>query len=139
MAAASFAVLLATWFIDNDRAGEDLGWMALAAASAASASGVIAAGAFVTAGALFGVTTRLQLMELSQLNAPLLRRLQDEAPGTFHHSILVGNLAERAADLIGADRAADARRLLLPRHRQDAAARHLHREPAQRRGARTRR
>ena len=42
-------------------------------------------------------------MELSQLNAPLLRRLQDEAPGTFHHSIIVGNLAERAADLVGAD------------------------------------
>jgi len=35
--------------------------------------------------------------------APLLRRLQDEAPGTFHHSIIVGNLAERAAHLIGAD------------------------------------
>jgi putative nucleotidyltransferase with HDIG domain len=52
---------------------------------------------------LFGVTTRVQLMELSQLNAPLLRRLQDEAPGTFHHSIIVGNLAERAADLVGAD------------------------------------
>jgi putative nucleotidyltransferase with HDIG domain len=42
-------------------------------------------------------------MELAQLNSPLLRRLQDEAPGTFHHSIIVGNLAERAADLIGAD------------------------------------
>jgi hypothetical protein len=66
-------------------------------------SGVLAAGAFVTAGMLFGVTTRVQLMELSQLNAPLLRRLQDEAPGTFHHSVIVGNLAERAADLVGAD------------------------------------
>jgi putative nucleotidyltransferase with HDIG domain len=64
---------------------------------------VLAAGAFVTVGVLFGVTTRVQLMELSQLNAPLLRRLQDEAPGTFHHSVIVGNLAERAADLVGAD------------------------------------
>ena len=42
-------------------------------------------------------------MELAQLSRPLLRRLQDEAPGTFQHSILVGNLAERAADRIGAD------------------------------------
>jgi len=41
-------------------------------------------------------------MELAQLNHPLLRRLQDEAPGTFQHSVLVGNLAERAADRIGA-------------------------------------
>jgi putative nucleotidyltransferase with HDIG domain len=66
-------------------------------------SGVLAAGAFVTAGMVFGLTTRVQLMELAQLNAPLLRRLQDEAPGTFHHSVIVGNLAERAADLVGAD------------------------------------
>jgi putative nucleotidyltransferase with HDIG domain len=42
-------------------------------------------------------------MGLAQLNHPLLRRLQAEAPGTFHHSIIVGNLAERAADLVGAD------------------------------------
>jgi putative nucleotidyltransferase with HDIG domain len=95
--------LLATWFIDNDRQAADLGWMALASLVSGVSSGVIAAGAFVTVGVLFGVTTRVQLMELSQLNAPLLRRLQDEAPGTFHHSIIVGNLAERAADLVGAD------------------------------------
>jgi|CXWL01.1.fsa_nt_gi putative nucleotidyltransferase with HDIG domain len=103
VAATSFVVLLATWLVDNDRVAQDLAWMALAAGVGGVSAGVIAAGAFVTAGALFGVTTRLQLMELSQLNAPLLRKLQDEAPGTFHHSILVGNLAERAADLIGAD------------------------------------
>jgi putative nucleotidyltransferase with HDIG domain len=99
----SYALLVATWMIDNDRQVGDLGWMALASGVGGVSSGVLAAGVFVTAGVLFGVTTRLQLMELSQLNAPLLRRLQDEAPGTFHHSIIVGNLAERAADLIGAD------------------------------------
>lgn len=103
VAAASYAMLLATWFIDSDRHAADLGWMAFASGISGVTSGVIAAGAFVTVGVLFGVTTRVQLMELSQLNAPLLRRLQDEAPGTFHHSIIVGNLAERAADLVGAD------------------------------------
>jgi hypothetical protein len=77
--------------------------MALATGIGGISAGVLAAGAFVTIGVLFGVTTRVQLMELSQLNAPLLRRLQDEAPGTFHHSIIVGNLAERAAYLVGAD------------------------------------
>ena len=66
-------------------------------------SGLLTAGGYVGVGALFGVTTRVQLMELAQLNAPLLRQLQDEAPGTFHHSIIVGNLAERAADLVNAD------------------------------------
>jgi hypothetical protein len=103
VAAASYVMLLATWFIDSDRHVADLAWMAFAAGISGVTSGVIAAGAFVTAGVLFGVTTRVQLMELSQLNAPLLRRLQDEAPGTFHHSIIVGNLAERAADLVEAD------------------------------------
>ena len=39
----------------------------------------------------------------AQISHPLLRQLQEQAPGTFHHSVIVGNLAERAADLIGAD------------------------------------
>ncbi len=99
----SFVLLLATWLLDAQRQNEDLAWMALASGVGGISAGVLAAGAFVTAGVLFGVMTRVQLMELSQLNAPLLRRLQDEAPGTFHHSVIVGNLAERAADLVGAD------------------------------------
>lgn len=99
----SFAMLLATWFIDGNREMADIGWMAFSSGVSGVSAGVFAAGVFVTVGVLFGVTTRLQLMELSQLNAPLLRRMQDEAPGTFHHSIIVGNLAERAADRIGAD------------------------------------
>jgi cyclic-di-AMP phosphodiesterase PgpH len=103
VAVISYALLVATWFVDGDRELGDLAWMALATSIGGVSSGVLAAGAFVTAGMLFGVTTRVQLMELSQLNAPLLRRLQDEAPGTFHHSVIVGNLAERAADLVGAD------------------------------------
>jgi putative nucleotidyltransferase with HDIG domain len=42
-------------------------------------------------------------MELSNPNHPLLHRLMQEAPGTYYHSIIVGNLAERAAEVIGAD------------------------------------
>ncbi len=103
VAAASYVVLVSTWFIDPNREASDLVWMALVTGIGGVSSGVLAAGAFVTVGMMFGVTTRVQLMELSQLNAPLLRRLQDEAPGTFHHSVIVGNLAERAADLVGAD------------------------------------
>jgi putative nucleotidyltransferase with HDIG domain len=103
VALVSYALLTATWFIDGNREPGDFAWIALVSSINGVTSGVLAAGAFVTAGMLFGVTTRVQLMELSQLNAPLLRRLQDEAPGTFHHSVIVGNLAERAADLVGAD------------------------------------
>ncbi len=49
---------------------------------------------------LYGFTTDITLLELSDLNRPLLKRLALEAPGTYHHSILVGNLAEAAAKAI---------------------------------------
>jgi len=51
----------------------------------------------------FGITSHLRLLELSDPNEPLLKRLQLEAPGTCTHSIMVGNLAENAAKAIGAD------------------------------------
>jgi len=52
---------------------------------------------------LFGLVTPIKLLELSNPGHPLLRRLQLEAPGTYHHSIIVANLAEAAAEAIGAD------------------------------------
>lgn len=52
---------------------------------------------------LFSVTSPMRLLELSNPNNPLLRRLSLEAPGTYHHSIVVGNLAETAAEAVGAD------------------------------------
>ena len=51
----------------------------------------------------FGFTTDLTLLELSDLNHPLLRRLSLEAPGTYHHSLTIGTLAEAAAEAIGAN------------------------------------
>ena len=52
---------------------------------------------------VFGITTEISLLELSDLNHPLLKRLQLEAPGTYHHSLMVATLAEQAAEAIGAD------------------------------------
>ncbi len=52
---------------------------------------------------LFGLTSDITLLELSDLNRPLLKRLQLEAPGTYHHSMVVGSLAEAAAEAIGAN------------------------------------
>ncbi|HHM02401.1 MAG TPA: HDIG domain-containing protein [Caldithrix abyssi] len=49
----------------------------------------------------FDVTTDVRLLELSDLNHPLLKELSIKAPGTFHHSMVVGNLAEAAAEEIG--------------------------------------
>ena len=52
---------------------------------------------------LFGLTSDITLLELSDLNRPILKRLQLEAPGTYHHSMVVGSLAEAAAEAIGAN------------------------------------
>lgn len=51
----------------------------------------------------FGITSSVRLLELANPNQPLLKRLLMEAPGTYHHSILVGNLAEAAAQAVHAD------------------------------------
>jgi hypothetical protein len=50
-----------------------------------------------------GITTDITLLELSDLNRPLLKRLMLEAPGTYHHSMVVGQLAEAAAEAVGAN------------------------------------
>lgn len=52
---------------------------------------------------LFGFTSTVTLVELSDINTPLLRRLSEEAPGTFQHSMQVSTLASDAARAIGAD------------------------------------
>jgi cyclic-di-AMP phosphodiesterase PgpH len=75
----------------------------LAGLTAAGMSAVVAVGSFAVLGNLFGITTSFQLLELANPSQPLLRRLLLETPGTYHHSLMVGNLAERAAEAIGAD------------------------------------
>ncbi len=52
---------------------------------------------------LFAITTDISWLEASDLNHPLLRRMTIEAPGTYHHSLVVANLAESAAESIGAN------------------------------------
>ncbi len=51
----------------------------------------------------FGITSAIKLLELSNPNQLLLRKLMLDAPGTYHHSIIVGNLAEAGAEAVGAD------------------------------------
>ena len=82
-----------------------VGTMQLLGAEALSAgiSAVTAVGLFALLGNVFGITTVFRLLELASPTQPLLRRLLTEAPGTYHHSLMVGNLGERAAEVIGAD------------------------------------
>ncbi len=77
----------------------DAGWAALNATLATMIT-VIVLPVFEM---LSGVTTDITLLELSDLNRPLLKRLMIEAPGTYHHSMIVGQLAEAAAEAIGSN------------------------------------
>lgn len=103
VAAATGAVLLAFWLLTEQRETEGLGWLAMAAGIAGGGSAVIGLGLHVLLSMALRVTTRMQLMELAQAGHPILQELQEKAPGTFHHSMLVGTLAEQAANRIGAD------------------------------------
>ncbi|MDQ3148376.1 MAG: HDIG domain-containing protein, partial [Chloroflexota bacterium] len=64
---------------------------------------ILAVGSFAILGNVFGIMTVFQLLELANPSNRLLRRLLLETPGTYHHSVMVGTLAERAAETIGAD------------------------------------
>lgn len=66
-------------------------------------SAIFAIGVFNVVSRAAGLVTPLQLMELAHPSRPLLRKLIREAPGTYYHSVAVGNLAEAAAEAVGAD------------------------------------
>jgi putative nucleotidyltransferase with HDIG domain len=103
VAVVTFCVLFSFWLLAPNKPGEDMLWMIASCAFGGFATAVLTVGGATILGYMFGVNTRIQLMELAQLSHPLLRELQEKAPGTFHHSVIVGNLGERAADLVGAD------------------------------------
>jgi cyclic-di-AMP phosphodiesterase PgpH len=67
-------------------------------------SPIIAYGLLIFYEKVFRITTDLTLLELADFNQPLLKELSTKAPGTFHHSIVMGNLAEEAAAAIKANR-----------------------------------
>jgi cyclic-di-AMP phosphodiesterase PgpH len=66
-------------------------------------TGIVVVGLLPLLEGLFKRTTDITLLELTDFNHPLLRRLQMEAPGTYHHSLVVAQLAENAANAIGAN------------------------------------
>lgn len=89
----------------NSQTYDPVGLLQLAVGGTANAaiSASLTFIAYSFAGRLFGITTSLQLLELAGPTHPLFRQVLTEAPGTYHHSIVISNMAERAADAIGAD------------------------------------
>jgi putative nucleotidyltransferase with HDIG domain len=66
-------------------------------------AGIVATGVIPLIEVMFSYTTDIKLLELGNLNHPLLKELIMQAPGTYHHSILTGSLVEAAAESIGAN------------------------------------
>ncbi|MBC2711054.1 MAG: HDIG domain-containing protein [Desulfosarcina sp.] len=66
-------------------------------------AGIVTAGMAPVVEMVFGYTTDITLLELANLDRPILRRLMLEAPGTYHHCVVVGSLVEAAAAEIGAN------------------------------------
>ncbi len=79
-----------------------VGQQTLIALIVGALTGIIAVGLLPVFEQLFKITTEITLLELTDFNHPLLRRMQMEAPGTYHHSLMVANLSENAAAAIGA-------------------------------------
>jgi len=75
----------------------------VAAAAVGVLTGIVVIGVLPLLENIFKYTTDITLLELTDFNHPLLRKLQLVAPGTYHHSLMVANLAERAASEIGAN------------------------------------
>ncbi|BET69002.1 hypothetical protein ASA1KI_39200 [Opitutales bacterium ASA1] len=66
-------------------------------------TGIVVVGLLPLLEGLFKRTTDITLLELTDYNHPLLRRMQMDAPGTYHHSLMVASLSENAANAIGAN------------------------------------
>lgn len=87
----------------SSEAWRTFGKACLMALSTGVLTGLFVGGILPLLEGLFGLTTEISWLELSDLNHPLLRQMQLEAPGTFHHSLIVASLAESAAEAIGAN------------------------------------
>ncbi|MCB1062679.1 MAG: HDIG domain-containing protein [Verrucomicrobiae bacterium] len=80
-----------------------MGRQALAAVLVSTVTAVLVGGLLPIIEGAFRITTDISWIELADLNHPLLKRMTIEAPGTYHHSLVVANLAESAAEAVGAN------------------------------------
>ena len=114
LARAGLYVGLATWLLAvifgmigpidwGDTHWEMLGLQSVAAIGSGLGTALVVGGALPVLESLFGITTNITWLELADLNHPLLKRMTIEAPGTYHHSLVVAQLSEAAAEAVGAN------------------------------------
>jgi cyclic-di-AMP phosphodiesterase PgpH len=102
LAGASAAIAGASIGLLNNLSLGFVGQQAVIALIIGLLTGILAIGLLPIFEHIFNITTEITLLELTDFNHPLLRRMQMEAPGTYHHSLMVANLSENAAAAIGA-------------------------------------
>ena len=106
LAGLAQAVVILAFNITLTQSAGDMPALASALVSS-MVSGVVSAGlalgALYLSSLLFDITTVVQLIDLARPSHTLIQKLLLQAPGTYHHSLMVGNLAEQAAERIGAD------------------------------------
>jgi cyclic-di-AMP phosphodiesterase PgpH len=98
VAATGYIVFGFMWNIS----AQTIGFQGICAIAAALGASILVSALLPLLELLFKVTTDLRWLEMADLNHPLLKRMVMEAPGTYHHSLVVANLSERACESIGA-------------------------------------
>jgi putative nucleotidyltransferase with HDIG domain len=104
VAVVNVIVIFSLSFIRNEQYDfKEIGVTIIIALMSGILSAVLTIGLLPFFEAGFGILSSMSLIELSNPNHPLLKKILTEAPGTYHHSIMVANLAESACEAIGAN------------------------------------
>lgn len=103
-AAVNLFTIWALMFLPNGQfSGLEYGYYIITAIFSGIGSAVLTIGLLPFFEASFGILSTMKLIELSNPNHPLLRKILMEAPGTYHHSVMVANLSDAACEAIGAN------------------------------------
>ncbi len=104
VSAVNIAVITALFFIPDSRMSAlHYGYYYLTGIGSGIGSAVLTIGILPFFEAGFGILSSMKLIELANPNHPLLKKILTDAPGTYHHSVMVANLAEAACEAIGAN------------------------------------
>jgi putative nucleotidyltransferase with HDIG domain len=103
VAVANFGVIVSFHLASQDLDLQQLALYGFLATVSGGLSAALTLGLVSFLGNVFGIATTMNLLELAHPSQPLFRRLLTEAPGTYHHSVVVANLAERATSAVGGD------------------------------------
>jgi len=100
---ANMIVVVGIRLIQTDLISLHTPFQLLAGLAGGLLSGIIVTGLLPLIETIFGYTTEVRLLELANLDEPVLKELLFQAPGSYHHSIIVANMVEAAAESIGAN------------------------------------